>query len=176
MLSENFDTLYQKFFARILRHCQHIVRSYQDAEDLCQDAFVKAFSHLKKSDIQIGNLNNWLLKIATNTCLDFLKSARQQRKIQFQSLDATLTTQNDLIDPEVESTHQQLLKFLEECMSELLPEERSAISLKYLEKCTLQEIAWIMGKNSPNTARKRLKSGERKLKLCLEKKGIDDTY
>jgi DNA-directed RNA polymerase specialized sigma24 family protein len=54
--------------------------------------------------------------------------------------------------------------------------ERLAVSLRYLEGFKLQEIAKILGMSSLNSAKNRIQSGEKKLKQCLEKKGIDDDY
>ncbi len=176
MLTENFDEVYHKHFAEIYRHCYRIVRNKQDAEQLSNETFVKAYFHRNQFDTQKGNFRSWIFTIATHLAFDFIDSAAQKRRRQTNSLDDLIYSASDRPQPDEHSEQEQLSKFIDDCLNQLNNEDRLAISLRYLQDFTLQEIAKILGMKSPNSAKNRIKSGERKLKQCLEKKGIDDEY
>jgi len=176
MLTENFDQLYEKHFAGIYRHCYGIVRNKEDAEELTHEAFVKAYFHRNQFDAQKGKIRNWIFTIATNLCFDFMGSAAWRKQQQAQSLDEQTAFENNSPLPHQQSEHHQLQRFIEDCLAELLAEERTAVTLRHVQDFTLHEIAEILGMSSPNSAKNRIKSGEKQLKKCLEKKGIDDNY
>ena len=176
MLTTDFDDLYQKHFLEIYRHCHRIVQNKEDAEELCSEAFVKAHFHRNQFDAQKGNFRSWIFTIATHLAFDFKDSATQKRKKQTTSLDDLISSPNNDLQPDEDSELRQLLKFIDDCLAELSVEEGTAVSLRHLQGFKLQEIAEILGMSSPNSAKNRIKSGETKLKLCLEKKGIDDNY
>lgn len=176
MLTENFDELYQKYFSEIYRYCYRIVRNKQDAEELCNEVFVKAYFHRNQFVAEKGNFRNWFFAIATNLCFDFIDSVNQRKRQQTQSLDERNFIENNSTHPDNQSEYQQLLQFIEDCLAELSAEERIAVSLRHLQGFILQEIAEILGLSSPNSAKNRIKSGEKKMKECLENKGIDEQY
>ncbi len=176
MLTTDFDDLYQKHFAEIYRHCYRFARNKEDAEELSNEALVRAYFHRNQFDSQKGNFRTWIFTIATNLALDFIHSATRKRKNQTNSIDDLLDLPNGDPQPDEYSAHEQLLKFIEECLKLLNKKERLAITLRHLQDFTLQETARIIGMKSPNSAKKQIKIGEQKMKKCLEKKGIDDNY
>jgi RNA polymerase sigma-70 factor (ECF subfamily) len=176
MLTADFDDLYRKHIHEIHRHCHRIIRNAEDAKEISNDAFVKAFIYRNQFDPQKGNFRSWIFTIATHLAFDFLDSAAQKRKLQTGSLDDLIYSENDEPQPDAHSEHKQLLKFIDDCLNRLNEKERLAVSLRYLEGFKLQEIAKILGMSSLNSAKNRIQSGEKKLKQCLEKKGIDDDY
>jgi len=174
MLTADFDVLYQKHYAEIYRHCYRIVRNKEDAEEICNEAFVKAFFHRNQFDAQKGSFRSWIFTIATHLALDFLDSAAQKRQKQTSLLNDLIHAENGKHQPDSHSEQEQLIQFLADCLNRLSERERLAISLRYLQDFSLQEIAKILGLKSHNAVRKRIVAGEKKLKKCLEHKGIED--
>jgi RNA polymerase sigma-70 factor, ECF subfamily len=125
------------------------VRETSVAEDLAQDAFLKAFTHLDDYNPAF-KLSNWLLKIAHNTVIDYLR----RRRIQTVPIDGGgiegIPSVEALIDrasdaPIRNLERAELASALERVMATLRPAYRQALVLRYHEDCTYDEIAGIMG-------------------------------
>ena len=129
-----------------------IVRMVQDAgtaEDLAQEAFVKVFRSLHTFDVRL-RLAAWVLKIAHNTTLDYLRRHRPH----LVPLDAPGPDERTLADqlpdpaavsPERTAERQQLRAALDAAIDRLRPEYRRVIVLRYHEDLDYAEIAEITG-------------------------------
>ena len=72
-----FSQLMSRYEGKIFRLAQHITQNREDAEDVLQEAFLKAFRSLRQFDQrQYKTVKPWLVKIATNSALDYLKQAK----------------------------------------------------------------------------------------------------
>ena len=176
MLTADFDDLYQRHFTEIYRHCYRTVQNKENAEELSNETFVKAYFQRAWFDEKMGKIRNWIFTIATNLCLDFIKSADHRKQLQTHYLDELIFIKSNSLTPDENSERAEILKFIEDCFSELIEAERKAVSSRHLQGFKLQEIAEILGMSSPNSTKNRIKTGEKKLKRCLENKGIDDNY
>ena len=107
MLTENFDEVYHKHFTEIYRHCYRIVRNKQDAEQLSNETFVKAYFHRNQFDTQKGNFRSWIFTIATHLAFDFIDSAAQKRRRQTNSLDDLIYSASDRPQPDEHSEQEQ---------------------------------------------------------------------
>jgi RNA polymerase sigma-70 factor (ECF subfamily) len=160
--AENFGELYEQHHPEIFRFCRRILRNYDNAEDAAEATFVKAYFHLEKFDPMKASFRTWIFRIAGNECLDRI------RKWKDQPLDETVPSENNLTDES-----QDIQRIVNECLDRLEEGERAPFVLYHLEGFTYEEIAGIM-KTSLSTARNRVKSAERNMKACLEKKGADE--
>jgi len=120
---------------RIFRQIYHMVGNVADAQDLTQEAFIKA---LQRSDqLKDGDkATHWLSRIATNTALDFL---RRHGRYTFCEID-------EAPEYECESPEEILLRgeqreYLEEGLSVLTPRERAALVLRDVEDLPAEEVA-----------------------------------
>ncbi len=127
-----------------------------DADDLAQDALVKAY--LSSAGYQDkGRFRSWLFKIAHNTFLNHRASQRTMESID----EARTLVSNTSADAEFQ--HQDLYLAL----STLPPKERSAITLFYLNGYNIKEIAAIID-TSEDAVKKQLSRGRDKLKERLK--------
>jgi RNA polymerase sigma factor (sigma-70 family) len=75
-----FALLTERFRRELLAHCYRMLASYEDAQDLTQEAFLRAWA--KRESFQgRASLRTWLYRIATNACLDFLEKRRDRTPI-----------------------------------------------------------------------------------------------
>jgi RNA polymerase sigma-70 factor, ECF subfamily len=128
-----------------------IVRAVRDpsvAEDLAQDTFFKAFTHLNDFNPAF-KLANWLLKIAHNTVIDYLRRRRPQTVPIEGGVIGGIASVEALIDrasdaPVRNLERAELAHALDRAMDTLRPAYRQALVLRYHEDCTYEEIAGIM--------------------------------
>src|SRR6266511_730589 len=92
-----FEALVRRYDRNVFRIAQHITQNREDAEDVVQDAFIKAFSNLKQFQGQ-SKFYTWLVRIAVNEALMKLRRRRPERTV---SLDEDVKTEDDSVPREV---------------------------------------------------------------------------
>ena len=119
-----------------------------DAEELTQDTFLRAFSHIDSYDPQRASLGTWLCRIAYRLTLDFLK----RRRPMIVSIEDTKVWQTDISDEALEAElstgREERIQRLEQLMDDLPPDERLLLTLHYFENRPLDECAFIMDATS----------------------------
>ena len=119
-----------------------------DAEELTQDTFLRAFSHIDSYDPQRASLGTWLCRIAYRLTLDFLK----RRRPMIVSIEDTKVWQTDISDEQLEAElstgREERIQRLEQLMDDLPPDERLLLTLHYFENRPLDECAFIMDATS----------------------------
>ncbi|MBR4699553.1 MAG: sigma-70 family RNA polymerase sigma factor [Prevotella sp.] len=134
----------QQVFAMIARQ----VGNAMDAEELTQDTFLRAFSHIASYDPKRASLATWLSRIAYRLTLDFLK--RQRPLIV--SIDDTEVWQTDIsneqLEAELSTGNEERILRLQLLMDNLSPDERLLLTLHYFENRQLDECAYIMDSTS----------------------------
>ena len=134
----------QQVFSMIARQ----VGNAMDAEELTQDTFLRAFSHIASYDPKRASLATWLSRIAYRLTLDFLK--RQRPLIV--SIDDTEVWQTDIsneqLEAELSTGNEERILRLQLLMDNLPPDERLLLTLHYFENRQLDECAYIMDSTS----------------------------
>jgi RNA polymerase sigma-70 factor (ECF subfamily) len=178
------DELYARYAGQLYAYCRHATHNPpdQEVEDLVQDIFLRLIKAAHTFDPTKASFKTWFYAIARNRCIDF---QRRDSKFPLLSLDrdqdnkgeeAYLGWGETLPDTE-ENTESRVIEnalhqAISDCIAELHDlEERQAILLYYLAGKVYREIAEILGK-SLSTAKNRVHSAQRKVKACLESKGI----
>src|SRR5713226_1976752 len=92
-----FEELVRRYDRNVFRIAQHITQNREDAEDVVQDAFLKAFQNLKNFQ-ENSKFYTWLVRIAVNEALMRL---RRRRTGQMVSLDEDIQTEDDTMPREV---------------------------------------------------------------------------
>lgn len=139
------------------------------AEDLAQEAFVKAFRSLHTFD-PARRLSSWLLRIAHNAGIDALR----RQRLKTVPLE-TAATNDQPLDPAAPSVpdpleHQALAAALQLAMQTVTPDQRAAVSLRYDEGLSFAEIGHVMGVPEA-TARSHVHRGRKALAVALSAEG-----
>src|SRR4051812_44198556 len=125
-----------------------ILQNRPEAEEAAQDAFIKAFHHLKGFNRQ-SKFSTWLYRIAFNTAISYKRKHRQQ----FQSIENAVIEYSPDAEGALEKTDRK--KFLNLAMGKLNEADRTALTLFYLQEFSLEEIAEIMSMQA-NTIKVRI--------------------
>ena len=159
-----FGRYAQEVFAMIIRQ----VSNEQDAEELTQDTFLRAFSHIGSYDPGRASLSTWLCRIAYRLTLDFLK----RRRPFVISMEDTEVWQTDISDEQLEAElstgNEERIQRLELLIDDLPPDERMLLMLYYFEDRSLDECSYIMDATSHALAN-RLYRIRKKLYKQLQK-------
>lgn len=144
------------------------VSNEQDAEELTQDTFLRAFSHIESYDPQRASLSTWLCRIAYRLTLDFLK----RRRPFVVSMEDTEVWQTDISDEQLEAElstgNEERIQKLELLIDDLPPDERMLLMLHYFENRSLDECSYIMDA-TPHALANRLYRIRKKLYKQLQK-------
>ena len=171
----DFQNIYDEFYEKI-RHYVGRLAGEAQTEDLTQEVFVKANKGLADFHGK-SKLSTWIYRIATNTCLDKLRSKAHRQDRQSESLSDDEGRQIDVEDQKSSgarssSVNEQVIKGeMGECITEfvdrLSPDYRAVIVLSELKDLKNQEVADIVGV-SLDTVKIRLHRARAKLKQELE--------
>ncbi len=164
---EHFEDIVSEYIDAIYAFVFRFVRNADEAEDIVQETFVKAWKKLAtfKED---QNFKTWLFIIARNTTYDFL---RKKRHIAFSELDTEAMNfeehikDEELLPDEIFEQKEFEAK-IDEALETLSPEYREVIILKQYQDMTFEEIAEIM-KKPMNTVKSRYRRGLQKMKDTL---------
>ena len=163
-----FETLVRRYRPRVLAVSLRYIRTIEDAEDVVQQAFHKAFVYLKNFEGK-SSFSTWLTRIAINEALMCLRKARAQREISFDDLsyDGGTAPHFEVPDasPDPEATYlqQEEARMLSAAIARLTPRLRTVLELKELRELSTQETARQAGL-SVAAVKARIFHGRRKLR------------
>jgi RNA polymerase sigma-70 factor (ECF subfamily) len=80
--ADRYEELVRRYHVGLIIHCEHLVGDRDDAEDIAQEAFIRAYTKLSRFDGRKARFSTWLYKIATNVALDFLRSKKRQINVE----------------------------------------------------------------------------------------------
>jgi RNA polymerase sigma-70 factor (ECF subfamily) len=156
---DRYEALVTAYHVGLIIHCERLVGDRADAEDIAQEAFVKAYMQLSKFDPSKARFSTWLYRIATNLAVDFLRS--RKRHIDVDDIETVAeTTMPRFIEEEREL---EIIRAVEALKP---PEFRQVIEAYYWRGESYQEIAKAM--DTPlNTVRSRIRRAKQQLKEVL---------
>lgn len=157
---EAYDELVKRYQQRIYATIYHMTSNHEDANDLAQDAFVKAYQALK-SFKGGSSFYTWIYRIAVNKTINFLKQRRNKSHFSLNDLDFNAENDPDLValvsdkTPAREAGLTELQKKLNESLHKLSEPHRMVVVLHDVQGLSHEEIADIMDCNI-GTVRSRL--------------------
>src|ERR1700747_320171 len=177
-----FEELVRRYDRNVFRIAQHITQNREDAEDVVQDAFFKAYSNLKQFQGQ-SKFYTWLVRIAVNEALMKLRRRRPERMV---SLDEEVRTEEDSMpreiadwspNPEQQYNQAELKDILGKTIQGLPPSFRTVFVLRDVEGLSTEETAEALSLSIPavksRLLRARLQLRERLNKYFKARKGGD---
>ena len=155
---------YQNFvFTLVLKY----VPQREDAEEIAQDVFVKAYRFLSDYKGETARFSTWLYSIAQNTSLSFLR----KKKLKSDSLDDEKVMlnieQSTWKDGAAQMEQQHRSKAVNDAIEMLGPDDKHILTLFYKADQSLEEIGMILHVD-PNTAKVRLHRARKRLREKLE--------
>jgi len=179
--TDAFGALVRRYEGKIFRLAQHVTQNREDAEDVLQETFMKAYEHLEqfKGD---SKFYTWIVRIAVNQALMKLRRRKTDKSV---SLDETIDTGEDTVvreiaawgeDPEQSFSREELGEILDGAIEGLEPLYRSVFVLRDIEDMSTEETAEALGLSVPavksRLLRARLQLRE-KLTRFFKRKGDD---
>jgi len=172
---EAFSRLVDLYKSQVYNICLRMVKIPAEAEDLAQEAFIRAYTNIEKYEID-KKFSTWLYRIATNLSIDYLRKKRPSVY-----LDADLpgtegvTAQSQLSSeeplPEDKLVQKEAGESLLDEINQLPPKYRAALVLKYMEDLSIKEMSEILDIPVP-TVKTRIHRGREALKERLVSKKI----
>ena len=148
----------ERVFAMVVRQVPNVM----DAQELTQDAFLRAFSHIDRYEPHKASLSTWLCRIAYRLTLDFLKRRRP--------VIVAMEDDPEVSDEEVDLStgREERIERLQELMDELPDDERMLLTLYYFEDRPLTEIAYITGIDAKALANRLYRTRKKLYKILQE--------
>jgi RNA polymerase sigma-70 factor, ECF subfamily len=132
-----FQAIVDATSARLVRLGARMLGSVVDAEDVVQEAYVKAYRALTTGEFDgRANVSTWLYRIVTNQAIDAMRSRARRPK--------PTDTADESISDLASAEQQMALAELSDWMGDLPPEQRAALTLKAVEGLTSPEIAEVL--------------------------------
>ena len=166
-----YDELIQRYQERIYATVYHMTSNHEDANDLAQEAFIKAF-HALKSFKGGSSFYTWVYRIAVNKTINFLKQRKNKAQMSLDDLDFNAEHDPDLValisdkTPRREVNLSELQEKLNEAMQKLSEPHRLVVTLHDVQGLSHEEIAKIMECNI-GTVRSRLFYARQQLQAYL---------
>lgn len=169
--SAPFEEIYERFHSRVHRLAFRITRNPQDAEDVVQECFMRAFQHL---DTFAGRskLSTWILRIAINTALMKIRKRRRHESslddVECSRAGRFTEIAQDHLAPDQLLLQRELRQVLAEGLARLSPGLSGVVDLHYFGELSARECAEVLGISLPN-AKSRLLRARLKLRPAFER-------
>src|SRR6266851_5037684 len=168
-----FTELVNRYERKIFRLAKHITQNDEDAEDVLQETFLKAYSHLDTFQMQ-SKFYTWIVRIAVNEALMKLRKRKSSRTV---SLDEPTDTGEETIvreiavwdeDPEQKYSRDELREILDKAVDSLKPAFRTVFVLRDIEELSTEETASALDISIP-AVKSRLLRARLKLRQKLDR-------
>jgi RNA polymerase sigma-70 factor, ECF subfamily len=179
--NEAFAELVGRYQNKIYRLARNITQSNEDAEDVLQETFLKAYSHLDGFQ-RNSKFYTWIVRIAVNESLMKLRKRKSDRTVP---LDEPLDTGEESVareiavwddNPEQRYSHEEMQEILDEAVESLKPDFRTVFMLRDIEELSTEETAEALGISIPAVKSRLLRARlalREKLTRKFKRKGED---
>ena len=176
-----FNELLRRYERKIFRLAMHITQNREDAEDVLQEAFLKAYEHLDQFQGQ-SKFYTWIVRIAVNQALMKLRKRKSDRSV---SLDETIDTGEDTVareiaawdeNPEQQYSREEINQILGSAIDDLAPIYRAVFVLRDVDELSTEETAEALDLSVPAVKSRLLRARLQlrdKLTRYFKRKGDD---
>lgn len=163
---EAFGVLVDRYEREMAAYAKYMTGSVDDAADIVQDSFVRAFKSLKRCRDRT-RFKGWLFRIVSNQSKTQLKRRRRTEPLSIEALGVAASEGN----PETESEQAELRRKVHEALQALPAVQREALVLKYVHGLGLPEMSELLSA-SVSALKMRLMRGREALRERLEEVAI----
>jgi RNA polymerase sigma-70 factor (ECF subfamily) len=135
-----FDVIVERHQRSVYQLCYRFVNNHEDASDLAQDVFVRAFKGLRNFKNE-SSLGTWLYRVGVNTCLNRLAA----RRTRTEPIDASPRVDTRAVDPLANIVRDERLAVVRMAIAKLPPKQRATLMLRVYEELSHEEIARVLG-------------------------------
>jgi RNA polymerase sigma-70 factor (ECF subfamily) len=162
-----FDELMIRYERQIYRVCYRFVDNRDDAMDLAQEVFIKAFEHLPAFRRE-SSLKTWLYRIAINHCINYKKKHAQEFVEVTEYTGSVRSSAHEAIEEKEQREHFRRM------VQHLPPKQKAILELRINEQLSYEEIARISGR-SVSTIKASVFFALEKLRKLVRNPGIKRT-
>ncbi len=171
---EAFEALVRQYDQAVLRLALHLTGSEQDAQDIHQEAFLKAYRHIGSFRFECS-FYTWIYRIVTNLCLDHLRRRKTRREESAVMVDsageehdtmANVSDDRAYANPSRDLDRRILGNCIQAALEKLTPRERTVFELKHYQGLRLRTIGEMLN-TTEETAKNTLFRATRKLRSQL---------
>src|SRR6201995_5706117 len=169
-----FDALVRRYDRSVLRLALHMLGNEQDAQDVHQDAFIKAYRHLSNFRFECS-FYTWLYRIVTNLCLDQLRRRKSRKEDPATVVDASgdemdllanVSDERAMSNPARELERKNMHAAIQTALDSLTPRERTVFELKHYRGLNRRAIGEMLS-TTEEPAKNTLFRATRKLRARL---------
>lgn len=131
------NDLYHRYRDKVLGYISSRISSYQDAEDLCEEVFLKLYKAVKNFDGKQAKVSTLLFKLTHDIVIDYYRTHKEHAELEDET--ASVEGADELV------FDSEQLSSLKEALEKLSEQQREVIILHYYERMTLLKISEVMG-------------------------------
>lgn len=140
---EAFGDLYERYLHPIYRYIHYRVGTHEDAEDLTETVFLKAWQHIRTFDREQGAFKAWLFRIAHNVVIDHYRT--QKRPL---SLDNHPPMEDKQPTPETTIANKLRQERLRQALQRLSPLHQHVLTLRFINGMSAAEAGAVLDKSA----------------------------
>lgn len=159
--AEAFGLLVERYEPKLHRYAKRFLFGYEDAQDLLQEIFLKAFSNIRSFDAT-RNFSSWIYRVAHNEFINFIKK-KGREPLPFFDPDTLFPHPVAPGQADDEIKDSELKEMMEKCLNGLAPKYREPLVLYYFEDLDYQRISDIL-RLPVSTVGVRINRGKKLLK------------
>ncbi len=163
-----FGDLVRRYHHKVYGLVYHMTHSREDAEDLTQEAFLRAYRGLKSFGFR-SDFYTWLYRIAVNVTLNFLRRSARRSRVSTEGLPPSLLKASNNDGPGAQAEFRQLYERLMEGIQALTPDLRAALVLTVFQGLRYREASEVLG-CAEGTVAWRVSEARQQLRRYLNQK------
>lgn len=143
-----FEELVNRYKDMAFSIARRVCNSAEDAEEVAQDAFLKAYQALDKFK-QESKFSTWLYRIVTNTAI----SSTRKKKVAMASLDEAMIenfSEDEIQENLNQYSNEEQSRYVKEAMQQLHPQDALLINMFYTDELSIEEVSEVTGLSQAN--------------------------
>jgi len=139
--NELYAEIVRRYQQKLYRYLRYLTNRPDEAEDVLQDVFIKAYRNLFGFDTR-KKFSSWIYRIAHNEGVNFVKKTTREKQVSLEKLDFSPEKEGDSVEDAF--AKEELREKVKECLDELEAKYREPLVLYYFEDRSYREISDIL--------------------------------